>query len=62
MSRESAFERFVFSAGIDGLKSIFYVSESCVFEIVFPKFRSTGETSRVPDFSEMLDSLSFRAL
>ena len=40
---EASFERFVYSVGVNRLQNIFYVSESCVFEIVFPQFRRTGE-------------------
>ena len=52
----------MFSVGVDGLQKILFVFESSVFEIVFPQFRRTGETSRVFDVSEMLDSLSFQSL
>ena len=33
--------------------------ESGILEIVFPQFRSTGETSRVSDGGEMLHSIFF---
>ena len=48
---------FMFGVGIHGLEGVFYVAESSLFEIVLPQFRSTGETSRVSDPSEMLDVL-----
>ena len=54
--------RLMFGVGIDGLEGIFYMSESSLFEIVFPQFRSTGETSRVSDASEMLDGIFFKSL
>ena len=62
MSGEPSLERFVFSVGIDGLETVFYMPESSLFEIVFPQFRSTGKTSRVSDDSEMLDGISFQSL
>ena len=41
------------------IATISYVSESSLLEIVFPPFRSTSETSRVSDASEMLDGIFF---
>ena len=52
-----SFVGFMLGVGIHGLEGVFYVSESTLFEIVLSQFRSTGETSRVSDPSEMLDGI-----
>ena len=49
----------MFGVGINGLEGVLYASESSLFEIVLPQYRSTGETSRVSDPSEMLDGIFF---
>ena len=52
----------MFGLGVHGLECVFHMSESGLLEVMFPQLRSTGETSRVSDASEMSNGIFLQSL